>query len=117
MIVWCPRLLARDSKETPRKPGLNDLNKNLSEVKDYSYRDVPGFLVLSLFCGLLAPLHTMLCSWASKKRAGPRHYDGVSSLSHNPTYGIMMYYVLVDQHTNTDNIDNIDYVIVYVIVM
>ncbi|CAL1138924.1 unnamed protein product [Cladocopium goreaui] len=30
-------------------------------VKDYSYRDVPGFLVLSLFCGLLAPLHTMLC--------------------------------------------------------
>ena len=47
-----------------------------------------------------------------KKRAGPRHYDGVSSLSHNPTYGIMMYYVVVDQHTNTDNIDNIDYVIV-----
>ena len=63
-------------QETPNKLPENRQKSPRSEVKDYSYRDVPGFLVFSLFCGLLAPLHTMLCSWASKKRAGPRHYDG-----------------------------------------
>lgn len=78
MIIWCPRLLARDSKETPRKPGLNDLNKNLREARCKTTATAT-FRVFWCSPFFAVCWHRCIPCFAPgpvKKRAGPRHYDG-----------------------------------------